>query len=119
LSLFAAGIDRAETYFWNDLNAPALSMAAVDSGRGTSRNEQSIAIHNVLPFENLAQTAELKEDESAIRNAIGDVSAGCEAANQNVPKRLRALLNRHRDEWRAFLGGLAADSWIRQLAGVS
>jgi hypothetical protein len=117
MSMFTAGIDEPpETYVWERLSAARYEDgAARDFSQFTSALWE-YAVAGVLHLDHLAELAESPLHARSIRRAARETGEALDEDPAQVEHQLRAMLERHAEEWRVFRRSLGKDSFVVQLA---
>ncbi len=101
-----------EAYVWKNLDAKNLKLATPFSDI-TSKNDRDIVIRAILDYQ---QLADLSTQSESFKNLVFQLSPSLGESEHSVTRRLKNLLNRHRQEWEKFLNLLAPDSWMINIA---
>jgi len=112
-------VEPETTYVWTDLSAPTFHEGAAGGFALFTSALEEYAVAGVLHLDHLARLAGSRLHASSKRRVARELAAAEEADSRVVENRLEDLLQRHRDEWRAFLASLGPRSFIAQLASVA
>jgi 7-cyano-7-deazaguanine synthase in queuosine biosynthesis len=114
-SLLAAGLDEGkDTYFWGNLSAPSLRQAAEASTRDTVLNDERQAKCGVYDLTALANLLDTEVGDKRINYASAELAAHEGAQEADVVRKLRRLLEAHREEWRAFIAAQKSESFLKK-----
>lgn len=116
LSVHAAGLTEApDVYVATDMTAGTLEQAIdKDFTRQTSAFEE-YAIAGILHMDHFADMAEPDAAPLVRRHAML-LATALNVSHEEAEWRLNALLRRHADEWKSYLGSLGGRSFVRQWA---
>jgi 7-cyano-7-deazaguanine synthase in queuosine biosynthesis len=114
VSVHAAGYSEApETYVCTSMNAATLESAVEPGFNGLNRAYREYAIAGVMHMDHLADMAAPDARPTVRRHAtLLGPALGLSAGEAN--ERLAGLLNRHAQEWKAYMKSLGPRSFIRQ-----
>lgn len=118
LSVHAAGETEApNTYMLEDLSAPTLEEGlakAYDRTKNLGEAQQSYGVAGSLHLDHLAALQSSKRQANTLERQLRELARALGESVESVEQNARAMLSEHEAEWRAFLGSLSPDSFIRQ-----
>jgi 7-cyano-7-deazaguanine synthase in queuosine biosynthesis len=118
LSVHAAGETEApKTYMLEDLSAPTLEEGlakAYDRTKNLGEAQQSYGVAGSLHLDHLASLQSSKRQANTLERQLRELAHALGESAESVEQNARAMLSEHEAEWRAFLGSLSPDSFIRQ-----
>lgn len=116
MSLHAAGLcDPEGTFVWEDLNAPTFT-AAASAGfnpKKITRAQREYAIAGLLHMDHLADLPRQQASDGELAHAAFRLARPLELTEAEAASRITAVLDRHRKEWRGFVGSLGRQSFLR------
>jgi 7-cyano-7-deazaguanine synthase in queuosine biosynthesis len=117
VSMLTAGLNEPrETYVWEDLDVAEFNAGAAPNFRRHTGALQEHGIAGVLFMDNLAKLAEAESQPPQVRR-VGRLTADALGTSEDeVAAHIQALLERHAEEWRSFVGQRAAQSFVRRFA---
>lgn len=119
LSMFTAGIDEpSETYVWERLSAERLDDGLAGGFDNITPALREYAVAGVLHMDHLADLVESPLHTRTLRRVARDTAEALDQDPANVEQQLRAMLERHAEEWRAFRKSLGQRSFVAQLASA-
>ncbi len=117
--MFTANIDEpSETYLWEQPSAARFEDGAAPGFRNITQALWEYAVAGVLHMDHLAGLVDSPLHASSLRRAARDTAEALDGDPVQVEQQLRAMLERHADEWRAFRRSLGRNSFINQLASA-
>ena len=118
VSVHAAGrTESRDTYVCADMTAATLE-AAVDPGfTRMNRAYREYAVAGILHMDHLADMANA-DARSQVRRHAALMAPALDLLPEDAEERLAALLNRHAEEWKSYMGSLGAHSFVKQWARI-
>jgi hypothetical protein len=119
MSMFTAAINEPpEAYVWERLSAAKFENGAAAGFNHMTSALWKYAVAGVLHMDHLADLVESPLHARSLRRAAHDTAEALDANPLQVEQKLRAMLERHAEEWRAFRRSLGQNSFIVQLAST-
>lgn len=119
MSMFTAGIEEpANTYIWERLSTERLEDGAAAGFNKITSKMRSYAVAGVLHMDHLADLGESPLHAPSVRRAARETAAALDGDPVAVEQKLREMLVRHGEEWRAFRRSLGAGSFVARLASA-
>jgi hypothetical protein len=120
MSLHAASVQEpADTYVWENLSACDFRSGAATGFRLITKALEQYAIAGVLHLDHLAALPDSALHHQLVRRCAREVADALGEDLKETEMKLHSMLERHRDEWRAFLRSLGPDSFVTKLASVA
>lgn len=117
VSMVTAGfVEPPETYVWENLEAVEFETGAAANFRRHTGALQEYGIAGVLFMDNLAKLAEPENQPPQVRRVIRQTADALGAREDETAAQAQALLQRHREEWRYFVGSREEGSFVRRFA---
>jgi 7-cyano-7-deazaguanine synthase in queuosine biosynthesis len=117
MSVHAAGLaEPNDSYVWENLGAANFEDGVPESFTKITSALREYAIAGTMHMDHLAGLADSPRHQSTIKRNASQLAKSLNMTNEDAEMKLVSLLRRHRDEWRAFVGSLGPDSFIRQWA---
>lgn len=107
------------TYIWENLSASTIRSGVVDGFTNVTSAMEEYAIAGVLHLDHLAEIAMIGFYDDVLTRSAGELSRALQQDRGKTLGKIQNLLQRHRQEWQAFLGSLSAKSFVRQIALTS
>jgi 7-cyano-7-deazaguanine synthase in queuosine biosynthesis len=112
-SLLAAALDEGQDeYFWTNLSAPNMRLAANPNARATVSNDERQAKCGVYDLNALGNIPGTDSGDQRIRDAAAELADHESAQKDDVARKLRRLLLAHREEWRTFVTTQKSESFL-------
>ncbi len=119
MSMFTAGIDEPlETYIWENLSAEHLDEGVATGFDNITPTLRKYAVAGVLHMDHLADLVESPLHARTLRRVTRDTAEALAREPADVELQLRAMLERHVEEWRAFRKFLGQESFVTRLASA-
>lgn len=116
VSVHAAGLtEPPDTYVCTDMTAPTLEAAVYPGFTRMNRAYREYAVAGILHMDHLADMANA-DAASQVRRHAAQMGPALGLSPQDAEERLAALLNRHAEEWKSYMGSLGAHSFVKQWA---
>lgn len=114
LSVHAAGLsEEADTYVCSDMGAANLESAVDPNFKRLNNRYREYAIAGALHLDHMADLAAASERPVLKRHAVFlGPALGISAAE--AERQLAEVMQKHADEWSAFLGSVGKNSFLRQ-----
>lgn len=117
VSIFTAGfVEPPETYVWENLEVAEFDTGAAPNFRRHTGALQEYGIAGILFMDNLAKLAERENQPPQVRRVIRLTADALGAPEDQVTAHTQALLERHAEEWRSFVGRRGEQSFVRRFA---
>lgn len=117
MSVHASGLEESrDAYVWESLGAERFE----DGAASVFRNAQpkgtlyEYAIAGTLHLDHLASVSRSQSNRASLKRQAAQLSEALGKSERDTSKRLHRLLERHREEWRAFLHSLGPRSFVRR-----
>jgi hypothetical protein len=105
---------KADTYVWRDLSAASFAAAADPEfdRRKITRGQREYAIAGALHLDHLAQLNRSEANRETIAHEVYKLSQSLALPEAEVSRRLACGLDRHSQEWQAFLAAAGPQSLL-------
>ena len=114
-SLLAAALDEGhDEYFWTNLSAPNMRLAANPSARATVCNDERQAKCGVYDLNALGNIPGTDSGDQRIADAAAKLADHESAPKDDVARKLRRLLVAHREEWQTFVAAQKSESFLNK-----
>lgn len=117
LSLFTSGHGiNPEHYFWSDLSAKTFDgTESINKVRKNSRHDCGMAFHAILSIDNFARLLEKTASVRSIKRHAFELGKSNIFPENLAESNIVRLIEKHRQEWHAFLNEIPKESWIHKV----
>lgn len=110
----ASAVEPTGTYMLENLDAETLAAGIAPGFRKLGDLQERYAVSGPMHLDLLANFLNSRSNAPALRRHIMELSEALSLPQTDVEAKLRALLQRHEAEWKAFLASLSPTSFIRK-----
>jgi hypothetical protein len=111
--------EAADNYIWENLSASEMDASVVKGFDRITDAQRKYAIAGILHLDHLASLAGSSLHRRALKRAATEIAESLNEGPDEAEIKLLSLLDRHRDEWLAFLSSLGSRSFVSKVALVS